>query len=137
MISAKLSLKLSFRSTSVIMGSVPWGSAAMGVSVLPGVWSSVFACFLMDCLLAKLFIRSESSCVYSMPEWLLMSAFSKMSLVLSDFSNRKLRISLIFSGPSFVCLMFQCCHGEQCGEGLNVPGHECAKIVIKGQAVFG
>ena len=37
--------------------------------------------------------------------------------------------------PSFVCPMFQCCHGEQGGKGLNVPGHECAKIVIKGQAV--
>ena len=102
MISTKLSLQLSFRSRSVTMGSVPWGSAAMGASVLPGVWSSVFACFLMDCLLAKLFIRSESSCVYLMPEWLLMPAFSKMSLVLSDFFIRKLRISLIFSGEGLV-----------------------------------
>ena len=46
-------------------------------------------------------------------------------------------IDFFMGRPSFVCLMFQCCHGEQRGEGLNVPGHECAKIVIKGQAVFG
>ena len=139
MISAKLSLQLSFRSRSVTMGSVPWGSSAMGASVLPGIWSSVFACFLMVCLLTKLYIRSESSCVYLMSEWLLMPTFSKMPLVLSDFSIRKLRISLTFfrGRTGFICRMFQCCHGEPRGEGLNVPGHECANIVIKDQAVFG